>query len=74
MHPDNIVDDADRIVVIEYTNYRQERKSYRVIPHSISFGRTEWHPQPQWMLAATDVDRNVHRTFAMANVHSWIPT
>lgn len=71
MHPINMLEDRDRIVTIVYTNYKQEKKSYRIIPHSIKFGKTEYHPSPQWLIEATDVERNVHRTFAMANIHDW---
>lgn len=72
MHPANIVEDRDRVVCIDYTNYRNERRQYLIIPHSMTFGRTPFHPgDDQWLLIATDVDRNVVRTFAMLNIHSW---
>lgn len=74
MHESNIVADGERIVAMDYTNHRGERRIYNVIPHSIAFGRSHHHAQElQWYLFATDVDRNVTRTFAMKDVHSWAP-
>lgn len=71
MHPTNLLEDAARIVTIKYTNYRGEHKTYRVIPHAIHFGKSEFHDGIQWFLNATDVDRNVLRNFAMKDIASW---
>lgn len=71
MHPQNIEDDANRIVEIKYTNHRGEFKSYKIIPHNIHFGSTDLYPADQWLMDATDVQRNVFRTFAMKNIASW---
>lgn len=71
MHPDNIEVDRPRFVEISYTNYKGEHRRYQIIPHSIYFGHTEFHPIEQWMLKATDVNRNVTRDFAMKDIHGW---
>jgi hypothetical protein len=71
MRPANVEADFHRIVVLVYTNYRGETKEYRVIPHSTRFGHTEYYPRHQWLMDATDVDRNVTRIFAMANIREW---
>ena len=72
MHPENLALDTPRIVLIKYTNYRGEFKPYRVIPHSIRFGRPPFHQGPeQWFMTATDVSRNVQRDFAMKDIASW---
>jgi predicted DNA-binding transcriptional regulator YafY len=60
-------------VQIDYTNYRGERKEYRIKPGRIFFGHTDYHPEAQWLLEATDLDRQVPRTFAMKDVHGWRP-
>lgn len=73
MHPDNIELDKAMHCLINYTNYRGERKSYVVIPHSIQFGKNEFHSYPQWLMTATDVTRNVLRTFTLKDIHSWEP-
>lgn len=56
--------------IIDYTNWRGERRERTVTPISIVFGPTEWHPEPQWLLEAIDSEKGLRR-FAMANIHSW---
>lgn len=58
-------------VVLDYTNWRGERKTYRVRPLHLSFEANEWHKEVQWLLYAIVVDSNAMRTFALANLHSW---
>lgn len=31
----------------------------------LTFGSTEWHPEPQWLLEARDVEKNALRLFAL---------
>ena len=71
MHSANIDMDRNRIVTIQYTNYKGAMRNYRIIPHAITFGRNEFHPVEQWLLSATDVDRNVLRSFAMNRIETW---
>lgn len=71
MHPDNIEVDRPRFVEISYTNYRGEHRRYQILPHNIWYGKNEYHPIPQWMLNATDVNRNVVRDFAMKDIADW---
>jgi predicted DNA-binding transcriptional regulator YafY len=59
------------IVEIDYTNWRGQRSKRKIIPMSISFENNEWHPDTQWLLEATDVEKGEIRTFALANIHSW---
>ena len=49
--------DPEQIVTIRYTNYRGETSVRRIIPIEIRFVSTEWHPAPQWVLEAHDVDK-----------------
>ncbi len=58
----------DRVLVIVYTNYRGEQAERRVIPARIWFGSTDWHPEPQWLLEAFDLDRGAERSFAMRDI------
>jgi predicted DNA-binding transcriptional regulator YafY len=60
-----------QVVTIRYTNYRGETADRRVVPQSIRFAATEWHPEPQWLLDALDVDKNAERSFAMRDIQSW---
>lgn len=61
-------------VWIDYTNHRGERGIRHVRPLGIEFHSTEWHPAPQWLLSAFDMDKLVWRNFAMKDVHAWSDT
>lgn len=63
--------DAESVVIIRYTNYRGETADRRIVPIRIRFGSTEWHPEPQWLLEAFDLDRGANRAFAMRDVLQW---
>lgn len=64
--------DMDQSTVrIKYTNYRGETSIRRVIPRSITFGSTDWHPDKQWLLEAFDLDKDAERSFALRDVHEW---
>jgi len=52
-------------VTLMYTNYRGETALRTILPKSIRFGSTEWHPEPQWLLLALDVEKNADREFAL---------
>lgn len=60
-------------VVIDYTNWRGERATRVIEPWSITFGRTEHHPERQWLIKAWDIEKEAVRTFAMKDIHSWQP-
>jgi predicted DNA-binding transcriptional regulator YafY len=63
-----------QVVKIRYTNYEGTTKDYRILPladRALYFGTSRWHPEPQWLLDAWDVDREVHRTFSMKHVLTW---
>lgn len=51
-----------------YTNYRGVTEDSVFVPESIWFGKTEFHPEHQWLLKATVLDRGepVQRDFAVA--------
>jgi predicted DNA-binding transcriptional regulator YafY len=60
-----------RRVLIDYMNWRGERSMRRIVPRSIFFGSNEWHPEPQWILKAFDLQKRGIRTFAMNKIHEW---
>jgi hypothetical protein len=35
---------------------------------SLSYGVTEWHPEPQWLLQALDLEKNAVRLFALRDM------
>lgn len=63
----------ENIVIIDYTNHRGERREREIIPIEIVFGGSKWHSEPQWLLRATDCEKNEERHFAMKDIHSWKP-
>lgn len=52
---------------ITYRNWRGEVSERNIVPQSVWFGATEWHPEPQWLLSALDTDKGVARDFALAD-------
>lgn len=61
-----------RVVTIRYTNYRGETAIRTIIPDKIWFGSSQWHPEPQWLMDAFDVEKDAHRTFALKDIHAWL--
>jgi predicted DNA-binding transcriptional regulator YafY len=55
-------------VKILYRNYRGETAVRQIVPFSIWFGSTEWHPEPQWLLEALDLDKKAKRSFALKDI------
>lgn len=63
----------NRWVMIDYTNYRGERKFYEVWPDKFYFGFSDYHPGEQWFMLGI-VQNKGYRTFAMKDIHSWEQT
>lgn len=59
---------AEDTIVIDYTNWRGERRERKIRPIGIQFGETRHHPGRQWLMWA--LDEEVLRAFAMINIHS----
>ena len=60
-------------VKIEYTDWRGERRERIIRPlhNGISHTKNQFHPEPQWLLTAVDVEDGKVKTFAMSGIHSW---
>lgn len=52
----------------EYINWEGKKAIRRVSPIEIWYGKTEWHPKKQWLLRATDLDKNEERNFAVKDI------
>jgi len=61
-----------QMIRILYKNYKGEVAYRTIIPKSIDFITTKWHPEEQWILTAFDIDRNADRGFAIADIKEWI--
>jgi predicted DNA-binding transcriptional regulator YafY len=57
-----------REISIRYRNWRGEVSVRRVLPETIWFGATEWHPEHQWLMDAVDLDRDEMRSFAIKDI------
>lgn len=62
-----------QVVIINYTNWKNETEDRNIIPIKIWYGKTEWHPLEQWLLKAFDIDKQSERDFSMLDIHSWSP-
>jgi len=56
------------VIEFEYCNWEGRKAIRQARPISIRFGKSEWHPKPQWLLLAFDIDREAEREFAMADM------
>lgn len=54
---------------LDYTNYEGKRAIREVLPDTVTWKSTLWHPEPQWLLHAFDYDKKQHRDFALKDVH-----
>lgn len=57
-----------------YKNYKGEEGYRRVRPISIRFGKSEWHPEPQWLMLADDLVNSNKREFAMKDISGMVGT
>jgi len=55
-------------LVFTYRNHRGEIAQRRAVPLGIRFGKSDYYRTPQWLILAIDLERNVEREFAVANV------
>lgn len=63
----------DQAVVIDYTNWKNERRIRHIRPLSLRFGSSEWHEGAQWLLRGVEIEVGSTRDFAMKDIHSWKP-
>lgn len=49
------------ITQVRYTNWRGETADREIMPKEITFGSTQWHKEPQWLLSAMDLQKNERR-------------
>lgn len=64
------------VVRIRYRNHKGETAVRRIVPYPnrpVEFGSNRWHPTPQWLLYAWDLDKKAERTFALKDIQSWEP-
>jgi hypothetical protein len=52
-------------ITFTYTNWRGETAERTALPAFIFWGATDWHPEPQWLMRALDVEKGQPRDFAL---------
>ncbi len=62
-----------RRVTVTYTNHRGETRDRLIEPYTIRFGKTDHHPEPQWLLTCWDFEKQADRSYALKNVSNWRP-
>ena len=62
---------TEKEIQILYVNYRGKESWRRIQPDKIWFGFNEWHPEPQWLMDAIDLDKQSERTFAIKDIQVW---
>lgn len=51
-----------------YTNWKGETGERKAIFTLVYFGTTHYHPEPQWLVEAFDLDKEDTRIFAMKDM------
>ena len=54
-------------ITMTYRNWRGEVAQRTIRPFALWFGKTDWHPEPGWLLSAWDCDKGGRRDFALAD-------
>ena len=54
-------------ITMTYRNWRGEVAQRTIRPVVLWFGKTDWHPEPGWLLSAWDCDKGERRDFALAD-------
>ena len=62
--------DNQRVIIL-YTNWKGDTSYRNIVPKSVEFKSTEWHPEEQWILNAFDVDKQADRGFALKDIKEW---
>ncbi len=55
-------------LTFRYRNWRGQVATRVVMPESIWYGTSEWHPESQWFLRAIDAEKGEVRDFAFADI------
>lgn len=53
---------------IMYTNWKGEKRQRQITPINLWYGCTEFHPEPQMLLLAMDVEKKQLRDFAVKDI------
>ncbi|MCS5737007.1 hypothetical protein [Herbiconiux daphne] len=51
-----------------YTNWKGEKRERQIVPIKMWYVSTEFHPKPQMLLQALDIEKNQVRDFAVKDI------
>lgn len=57
-----------KLITVIYTNHRGITTSRTIRPLSAYYGKSQWHPEPQWLMDAWDEERGAVRSFALKDM------
>jgi len=60
-----VSENSDEGIELVYRNHRGEVRTRRIRPLGIYFGSTQWHPEPQWLVNAVDLEDDAVKQFAL---------
>ena len=66
------IQELNKAIKVIYTNWRGETAQRLIIPISIYWGKTEWHPEEQWLMNVWDVERGAYREYALRDIKSFL--
>lgn len=55
-------------IEFDYVNWKGEKEFMKVEVGEFYYGTNEYHKEPQWLMEAYDLNKQVHRMFAMKNM------
>ena len=57
-----------QIIRFGYRNWHGKVGTRTARAIRLTYGATEWHPEPQWLLEALDIEKNDVRLFALRDM------
>ena len=58
-------EEQNSVLEFIYTNWQGITSKRKAVPIKVVFSSNEWHPEPQWILVAYDIDKQAERGFAL---------
>ena len=59
-------------IKIDYQNWKGERRIREILPIRLLWGSNEYHPTEQWLLEATDLEKQATRFFALKGIKAFL--
>lgn len=63
--------ESSKILSFNYLNWKNIESKRFVIPQSITFTSNEYHPTPEWLMKAYDLERKALRTFSLKKIKKY---